>query len=378
MDSALMTPTFGAAAAALLAVAAAAAAIIYRQRERHRDLQRTITLLRATDPHTRVQALQRTQSMPEGSRAALARLLRRELGSSSHAGRRGAQQAVTIWFIRQILALLTDLRQPVRADAARVLAAVLGRGASQLASDTGEPVSLAPAVAAAVELAGGRVLTQSEDMRSETRVLALAEMLEAGLRPLAVGLRALEGVEEEALEPLSSALRDRSPGVRRTLVDVLTTMGGERAVDMLVPLLQDPSPDLRSQAASALGDLEAKGAVGELERLLHDPVGTVRAAASKALQRIEASGACSSLLGALAEEARREDRSEVALAAIIEAVVALSEGALPALARALSDLPDRWRASWPHPSSATEPSSAGSRRGTGENGRSFSPVSSPA
>lgn len=338
MDPPLVTPVVGAAVAALLAVAAAVAALVYRQRERRRDLRRAITLLRASDPHTRIQALERTQPMPPGRRSALGRLLRRELGSASRGGH-ASQHVVTIWFIRQILALLTDSRQPVRADAARVLGAVLGRGASQLATEAGEPISLAPAVAAAVELAGGRVLTAGEDARSETRVLALAEMLEAGLRPLAVGLRALEGVEEEALEPLTSALRDRNPRVRRTLVEVLTTMGGERAVGMLLPLLHDPSPELRAQAARALGELKADSSADDLQPLLQDPIGDVRAAAAGALAETGALQACTSVLNALAEEARREDRSEAARRAMIEAVAALSDGGLPSLAQALADLP---------------------------------------
>ncbi len=276
--------------------------------------------------------------MRPAHRAALGRLLRRELKGASRGGR-GFQQAATIWFIRQILALITDSRQAVRADAARVLGAVLGGGAAQLATEGGEPVSLVPAVAAAVELAGGRVLTASDAARGETRVLALAEMLEAGLRPLAVGLRALQGVQEEELESLTSALRDRSPGVRRTLVEVLVAMGGERAVEMLAPLLHDPSPELRSQAAHALGDLQA-GAVGDdLQRLLHDPIGDVRAAAAGALAKMGAEKACRSILDALAEEARREDKSATALAAMVEAVAALSQGALASLAQALSDLP---------------------------------------
>ncbi len=339
MDSFLSNPALWVSTVAALAGAAVLLAALRWRGEHRGDLQRIITLLRASDPNTRIQTLEKTQVMPPAHRAALARRLRGSLAASSRGGRQQPQQAVTIWFIRQILALLVDSRAAVRTDAARVLGAVMGGGASQLAGDKEEPLSLAPAVTAAVELAGGRVLTESEERRSQTRVLALAEMLEAGLRPLAVGLRALEGVEEEALEPLSSALRDRSPRVRRSLVEVLAAMGGDRAIEMLTPLLQDPSPDLRAQAARALGSLRAETAGSQLADLLGDPIGEVRAAAASALAEMELKRACSPLIAALGAEARREDPSEQAQSAMIEAIVRLSDGARRDLADALATLP---------------------------------------
>ncbi|MCJ7751320.1 MAG: HEAT repeat domain-containing protein, partial [Armatimonadetes bacterium] len=295
MDSFVSDPAIWTAIAFVLVAGAVLAVLLLRSRgERKGDLRRIITLLRATDPNTRIQTLEKTQTLPPTNRAALARMLRSELAASSRGGRHSSQQVITIWFIRQVLALLGDLRPAVRTDAARVLGAVMGRGASQLAGDTNEPIALSPSVAAAVELAGGRVLTQSEDMRSETRVLALAEMLEAGLRPLAIGMQALDGIEDEAMEPLSSALRDRSPRVRRSLVDVLAAMGGERSIEMLLPLLQDPSPDLRAQAARALGNLRAETAASQLTDLMRDPIDAVRGAAAAALAEMEMKSACGS------------------------------------------------------------------------------------
>ena len=339
MDAFLSSPALW-AAMALVLIAAAASALLLRSRgERRSDFRRIITLLRATDPSTRIQTLEKTLALPPPKRAALAKMLRSELTRSSRGGRQSAQQAITIWFIRQVLALLGDSRPAVRTDAARVLGAVMGRGAAQLAGEKDEPVSLAPAVTAAVELAGGRVLTQSDAMRSETRVLALAEMLEAGLRPLAIGLRALEGVEDEAMEPLSSALRDRSPRVRRSLVDVLAAMGGDRSIEMLLPLLQDPSPDLRAQAARALGNLRAEIAASQLVNLLRDPIDGVRSSAASALAEMEMKGACSSIIAALVDESRREDSSERARGAMIDAIVELSDGAREDMERALKTLP---------------------------------------
>ncbi len=338
MDSFLTNPALWAAAFLVVMAAGVLVAVSRHQRERLGDLRRTITLLRASDPRTRVQALERTQALSPADRARLARLLRADFRRSGSGGRRSAQQSATVWFIRQVLALLADARQEIRGDAARVLGAVMGGGASQLAQEDGDPVSLAPPVAAAVELAGGRVLSESESARSETRVLALAEMLEAGLRPLAVSLRALEGVEDETLEPLSSALRDRSPGVRRTLVEVLGAVGGERAVEMLVPLLQDPSPDLRAQAVHSLGGLGATEYSEEVQKLLGDPVGSVRAAAARALAEMEQTASCGSILDALTREAQRPDRSDQAVEAMIEAAVALSQGGLTELSIALTEL----------------------------------------
>jgi HEAT repeat protein len=301
---------------------------------RRSDVHRFVTLLRASDPAARILALERAQALPPPARARLARVLSRELSSTS-----GGNQGMTVWFVRQILALLADERQQVRTDAARVLGAVMGRGVAQLLGEGDTRVALAPAVAGAVELAGGRPLTQSETLRGETRVLALAEMLEAGLRPLALGLKQLSGVEDEAMEPLSSALRDRSPRVRRSLVEVLAAMGGNRSVEMLGRLLQDPSPDLRAEAARALGNLRAEGAADEITAMLSDPVGEVRAAAARALAEMEQGRAARAVLAALSQESQRDDASEAARAAMIEATVRLADSARPALAEALEALP---------------------------------------
>jgi HEAT repeat protein len=336
----LLKPSVLSAVIPAVIVVVALVLILRRMSAKRADLRRLVTLLRATDPPTRVQTLDRTQSLASGERRAVGRMLRRELAASARAGNSPPQQAITVWFIRQVVALLADARANVRSDAARLLGSVMGGGVSQLAAEAGGTVALAPAVAAAVELAGGRALAQSDQMVSETRVLALAEMLEAGLRPLAVGLRALQGMEEETLAPaLASALRDRSPRVRQSLVEVLGAMGGEKSINLLVPLLQDPSADLRAQAVRALGNLKAAGTASQVAQLLRDPAGEVRAAAAAALAEIDAKTLCTAVLDALGEESRRDDPSESARAAMIEAIVRLSDGGLPALGRAFGKLP---------------------------------------
>jgi len=280
MSSSLLSPAV--LTAIFLAIALAVAlALAYRRVGAGRDdLRRLVTLLRATDPATRVQTLDRTRAIAPNKRAELGKMLRSQLGASARAANLPPQHAITVWFIRQVVAMLADVRSNVRTDAAHLLVAMMGGGVSQLASETGDTVALAPSAAAAIELAGGRALARSDQMIGETRVLALAEMLEAGLRPLAMGVRAIQGVEEEAIAPLTSALRDRSPRVRQSLVEVLGAMGGERSINLLLPLLQDPSADLRAQAARALGNLKAEATASQLAQLLHDPAGEVRAAAA--------------------------------------------------------------------------------------------------
>ena len=333
------------AAVALLVCAAALYLILSPgRRERVRRLRALVTLLQVSDPRVRTETLERVHALRPGERALVSKLLRKQLaGGQARSGARGAEpaapeQLMTGWFIRQILALLSDARTAVRADAARVLRALLGREGRRAEGDK-EETPLAHAVMAAVELAGGRGLSASQEARQRTRVLAFAEMLEAGLRPLAVSVQALEGMSEEALEPLTSALRDRSPRVRRTLCEVLAAVGGERAVELLVPLLQDPSPDIRARAAHSLGGLKAASAAPQLTQLLRDPIGEVRAAAAAALAEIELASECPAIIQALTEECRREDASEPARAAFIEAIAHLADGGRAPLAEALGALP---------------------------------------
>ncbi len=87
--------------------------------DRKRRLRDLATLLRAPDPHTRIEALERVQSLPSKERAVLAKTLRQEL--LANAGN-SATPPMTVWFIRQILALLGDTRVAVRMDAARLFA----------------------------------------------------------------------------------------------------------------------------------------------------------------------------------------------------------------------------------------------------------------
>ncbi len=325
------------AAIAIIAIAALAILLLPKEQARRRRLRDLATLLHVSDPAVRIQSLERAHALRPRDRTLLARTLRGQMtagprGAASHA----PEQVMTIWFIRQVLALLSDSRANVRMDAARVLRVVMSRGAERSDDDLAAPTA---AVAAAVEIAGGRLMAGDEETRQETRVLAFAEMLEAGLRPLAMGLRGTNGMGEDALEPITAALRDRSPRVRRSLCEVLTAMGGEKSVDLLIMMLQDPSPELRARAIEGLGSLKAIAAAVRIQPLLADPIADVRAAAASALAEIGVGMACAAVIDALAEECRRADAAEAARTAMIGAVARLSDSARPQLAEALTNLP---------------------------------------
>jgi len=341
MNSLVQMPAIWAGAFILFLAVVLSVVLLPRQRERKQRLRNLATLLRVSDPNVRIQSLERAHALAPRDHSLLAKILRAELSVAP----KGApapiapEHAITVWFIRQVLALLADARGNVRTDAARVLRMVMRRDSSQQAPEKEDSGPLVPAVAAAVELAGGQVFSGGERTRHQTRVLAFAEMLEAGLRPLAVGLRQLEGVSEEALEPLTSALRDRSPRIRRSLCEVLAAMGGDRAIELLVMVLQDPNPELRSRAAQALGSLKALSALSQLTTLLRDPIAEVRAAAALALAEIGVESACGALIGALTNECRRNDGAEATRAAMIDAVARLSDGGRSELAGVLATLP---------------------------------------
>lgn len=314
--------------------------VMPRHRQQRRRLRDFVTRLVASDPALRVETLERVHALAPRDRAALAGLLRERLTTGPRGSASSSPaEAMTRWFLRQIMSFLNDARAQVRMDAARTLQAIMGGDDPLNAGVVREWHSLSAAVTAAAEMAGGRVLSGMRQSRSDTRVLAFAELLEAGLRPLAVGIQAIAEGREEDLEELNSALRDRSPQVRRSLCEVLAAMGGERGIEMLLPLLQDPSPELRARATQALGSLKASAAAEQVTALLDDPVGAVRAAAAATLAEMATAAASAEIVAALAEESRREDRDEDALSEMIEAAAGLSQGASEHLARALASLP---------------------------------------
>lgn len=97
----------------------------------------------------------------------------------------------------------------------------------------------------------------------------------------------------QIVEPLSTALRDKSSIVQREAAEALIRLG-EAAVDPLIAALGDKDREVRSRAAEALGKLGAQlddaallaQAAGSLTVALQDHSKVVRANASEALRRI--------------------------------------------------------------------------------------------
>ncbi len=86
---------------------------------------------------------------------------------------------------------------------------------------------------------------------------------------------------------LKAAWKDRSPGVRTGVVEVLG--GSPSNVAVLTEALSDPSARVRLAAVTALGKLgeSAKPAIPQVKRLLQDDLRTIREAAQNTLNRWE-------------------------------------------------------------------------------------------
>ncbi len=202
-----------------------------------------------------------------------------------------------------------------------------------------EWTNVAPSVLTTIELAGGKVLADSLAGREQTRTLALAEMLASGLRPLAVGLEALEGVGEETLGSLTAASKTATRASGEPCVKSSRRRVASARFRSWSPCSKIPTPDLRARAAEALGELKAEAATEPLVQLLSDPVGEVRGAAATALGSVGVPNTSLPLLAALVADCRREDSNEAVRMAMIEAIARLSDGSKPELAKALNELP---------------------------------------
>jgi HEAT repeat protein len=101
-------------------------------------------------------------------------------------------------------------------------------------------------------------------------------------------LAALEA--KEAVPGLTTALKDKDPGVRADAAEALWSIGppAKDAVPDLIAALKDRSPDVRYNAAGALGEIgaEARDAVPALNACLKDRDANVPDAARKALEKI--------------------------------------------------------------------------------------------
>jgi HEAT repeat protein len=92
----------------------------------------------------------------------------------------------------------------------------------------------------------------------------------------------------EAIEPLSRALTDGPPPLRRAAASALGEIEHTDAVPVLIRAVSDPDAIVRTHAAWSLGEIEDHAAVEALSRaLLTDQVPEVRVAAARALGAIE-------------------------------------------------------------------------------------------
>lgn len=96
-----------------------------------------------------------------------------------------------------------------------------------------------------------------------------------------------EVANENAVEPLLVRLASPSADVRQTTAELLGSIGDIRAVDPLILQLEHPKPRVRRSAAEALGKLGDARVLPALTSLLGDSKHTVRESAKKAIARME-------------------------------------------------------------------------------------------
>lgn len=94
----------------------------------------------------------------------------------------------------------------------------------------------------------------------------------------ALGTLGTEGIHELIL-----ALKDRDRDVRLGIIEALSVIGDQRAVQPLIELLNDKSSEVRWETAIALGEIGGPGATAPLKKALMDPDKYVRYGAASAL-----------------------------------------------------------------------------------------------
>jgi len=92
------------------------------------------------------------------------------------------------------------------------------------------------------------------------------------------------------LDPALTLSQDHLPQIRSLAATLLSTLGGQQAVNTLTTLLDDPAPSVRAAAAQALGKLSHWPAAPMLVPLLRDQVWEVRREAGLALRALGAPG----------------------------------------------------------------------------------------
>lgn len=132
--------------------------------------------------------------------------------------------------------------------------------------------------------------------------------------------RTLREPEGASLNSLVQALGDKDADVREEAVDLLAELKDERAtVHLTRVLLHDEDPDVREGAAEALADLGGQEAIDPLTQALRDGDAGVRESAVEALAEIGGEKVVSILMDALRDE--DEDVREAAADALEEITV---------------------------------------------------------
>lgn len=123
-----------------------------------------------------------------------------------------------------------------------------------------------------------------------------------------------------AAEPLTLALNDANPVVRRIAAWGLSEMRATGAQHQVARLLSDSVPEVRAEAARALGDMEATDYSARVAALLQDRNVAVRLEAAHALGDFQNPASRSALEGALRDsEPQVRAKAEWALRRVAEA-----------------------------------------------------------
>lgn len=155
---------------------------------------------------------------------------------------------------------------------------------------------------ASVRAMAAWALGQLENPRA---VPALGDALlhdgDANVREMAAwALGAIESTQ--GVEPLRTALRDRSPEVRAKAVWALGAIEDSAAVPALMEALSDASVEIRRTAAWALGQIEHPSAIPALVAALRDSDAEVRSTAAWAIGGIEDPSASEAMVELLKDE----------------------------------------------------------------------------
>jgi len=118
----------------------------------------------------------------------------------------------------------------------------------------------------AVREAAAEALSKIDGKEVIQELISLLYIEEVDLRNIAIEI--LEEIGENAIEPLSLLLKDKSQDIRKFACDIMGNIGSPKAVPCLISVLDDPHINVACAAAEALGNIKDKGATPALVRAL--------------------------------------------------------------------------------------------------------------